>query len=227
MRNSVRSWFSLQNGEDEHSTQRNSMQSKRAQMLNQAQNEADVDGLGLDSMEALKPSNNPPQSEIAVKVDVAALVRIVAVVDGGGLLCKRRGRAGANPGEDSIPWFRSQQRWFYLLWGTHLPSQDHWKIIYSADPLLDSETRAALADGSEGYDRWALLQEDFDAGAIKGTLKSVPLADVTDVLLEVAPSSKFRLYLRQGEVLELEPMPPRRSVAEQWVEAIYVSHAMI
>lgn len=46
--------------------------------------------------------------------------------------------------------------------------------------------------------------------------------DITDVMLEVAPSASFRVYLGETrQVVKFTPLPQNRETAAGWVDAIY------
>ena len=65
--------------------------------------------------------------------EIDAYIEVLSQVDEGALFTKKRGKSGETPAQDLLPYFKSQQRYFYLL--TDDEDADSWRIIYSAENL--------------------------------------------------------------------------------------------
>ena len=124
----------------------------------------------------------------------------MAVIDNGAGMKSKTGTSGQSPSEDSFPWFSSSStmQHVHLLWDL---SPSEWRIV-------SFQTRPR-----DPYDPDEYLNA-----------KLIMLTDVTEILLEVAPSTSFRLYLGETkQVVKLTPCPHDREVAARWVDAIYAA----
>ena len=112
----------------------------------------------------------------------------------------KTGTSGNNPTEDSFPWFSSSStmQHVHLLWDL---SPSEWRLVAFQNRPRDA------------YDPDEYLNA-----------KLILLTDVTEVLLEVAPSTSFRIYLGESkQVVKFTPCPHDRDKAVQWVNAIYAA----
>jgi hypothetical protein len=82
-------------------------------------------------------SASAPAAPIAADVGSLVLPLCDQYVLEGLYMCKKRGRSGRTPAEDLLPYFQSQNRYFYLLWplGGGSGSAGDWRIVYSVDNL--------------------------------------------------------------------------------------------
>lgn len=123
----------------------------------------------------------------------------MALIDRGAWMKSKTGIAGSSPLYDSFPWFQQQDvAWIQLLWDM-LPSD--WRLISFQKPPKDA------------YDPDEYLQ---------GRL--IMIKDISEVMLEVEPSTSFRIYLGDtNQVVKLTPSPVNRQHAASWVNAIYAA----
>lgn len=111
----------------------------------------------------------------------------------------KTGVAGSNPSQDSFPWFASNDPLYVrILWDL---SPNDWRIVSFPKRPRDA------------YDPDEYLQA-----------RQIMIKDITEVLLEVAPSESFRVYLGEtNQVVKLTPFPISRELAALWVDAIYAA----
>ena len=109
------------------------------------------------------------------------------------------GTSGNKPSEDSFPWFGSNPDIFIRLLWDLLPSD--WRIV--SFPKMPTDA----------YDPDEYLQAS-----------QIMIKDITEVMLEEAPSNSFRIYLGDTkQVVKCTPMPTSRDFAAAWVNAIYAA----
>lgn len=111
----------------------------------------------------------------------------------------KTGVAGGNPTQDSFPWFASNDPLYVrILWDL---SPNDWRIVSFPKRPRDA------------YDPDEYLQA-----------RQIMIKDISEVLLEVAPSESFRVYLGEtNQVVKLTPFPISRELAALWVDAIYAA----
>jgi hypothetical protein len=127
-------------------------------------------------------------------------LQTVSLIDRGGWMKTVTGTSGNKPSEDSFPWFQNNpDMYIRLLWDL-LPSD--WRIV-----CFPSIPRNA-------YDPDEYLKAS-----------QIMIKDITEVMLEVAPSCSFRIYLGETkQVVKCTPLlPSDRKVAAAWVDAIYAA----
>jgi hypothetical protein len=108
------------------------------------------------------------------------------------------GTAGETPAQDQFPWFRDTECFVRLLWDL-TPSD--WRLV--AFPTLPKNA----------YDPDEYLQA-----------RQILIQDISEVLLEVAPSVSFRIYLGESQkVVKMTPAPLNRKHAASWVDAIFAT----
>lgn len=111
----------------------------------------------------------------------------------------KTGVAGNDPAQDSFPWFASNDPLYVrILWDL---SPNDWRIVSFPKRPRDA------------YDPDEYLQA-----------RQIMIKDISEVLLEVAPSESFRVYLGEtNQVVKLTPFPLSRELAALWVDAIYAA----
>lgn len=121
----------------------------------------------------------------------------MAVVDRGCWVKTITGTAGNKPSEDVFPWFaNSPEIYIRLLWDL-LPSD--WRIV--SFPRIPRNA----------YDPDEYLKAS-----------QIQIKDISEVMLEVQPSTSFRIYLNETkQVVKFTPLPADRTHAAAWVDAIY------
>jgi len=109
----------------------------------------------------------------------------------------KTGTAGSTPQLDSFSWFQQPEiSYIHLLWDL-LPND--WRLASFQKPPKDA------------YDPDEYLQA-----------RQIMIKDITEVMLEIEPSTAFRIYLGgTNQVVKLTPSPVNRQHAAAWVNAIY------
>lgn len=106
------------------------------------------------------------------------------------------GEAGELPEFDNINISESRERWVFIFWDK---SPEEWF-------LLESETHLTEND---------LCNADIIAGGEKFLLTSI-----SEVYLELEPTSTFKIYIG-SDVLQYTPVNKPRDIAALWVDAIF------
>lgn len=122
----------------------------------------------------------------------------IAKVDYGFCFCKRHGQSSYNTvkypdpsilqSTDKLPYFKSQLRWFYLVWDNPDPSQ--WFLTYSKAKWR--------------FTYWETSVEDFRDRKVIVDKKCIFLKDFSLLYVEAMPLNGFRIY-RDREVFQLTP----------------------
>ena len=106
------------------------------------------------------------------------------------------GTAGEDPQKDSFPFFKGNKKWTCLMW---VGSPTDWKLINFEKERPED------------------IYETDDSKA-----SYVMISSVTEIFLELAPSTSFRIY--QGtQVIRCTPQPESREHAEAWVNAVFAA----
>ena len=155
-------------------------------------------------------------------IQIDNLVHLASLVDGGSFFSKKRGRAGVTPTLDSFNSFHySKQRWFCLMWSGH---PDTWRLVYHLEDIIakhssDNGMHSVNFDNLS-FGEYQKLMHVVESCCSRN--RSIYLHDVSDVLLLASENAhkSFRLYLRDGDVLELSEVRAESS-ALRWVDAVY------
>jgi hypothetical protein len=98
-------------------------------------------------------------------------IQSICAVDWGSIAHTKRGTAGNAPEEDKFPFFnRTATSWLYILWDAE-PGE--WLLVFPERRL----------------DEYPDILNEIPAE------NKIPLSDITDVYLELMPSTSFRVYL--------------------------------
>jgi hypothetical protein len=147
------------------------------------------------------------------------------------------GVAGSMPSKDSFPMFGGAKRWTCLHWDAEtVPSS--WCIAWYEQPpdwfnTALEEVASAKGGGTEGTEGTppgpTLVQSSlFPLPPTRLALKVVRLCDISDLYMETAPSTAFRIYCGK-EVIMMTPIRAynllsRRSAS--WADALYSMMAL-
>jgi hypothetical protein len=154
-------------------------------------------------------------------IQIENLVHLASLVDGGSFFNKKRGRTGDTPTLDSFNSFHySKQRWFCLMWSGH---PDTWRLVYHVEDVIAKHSSdngmSSVNFDNLSFGEYQKLMHVVEACSSRD--RSIYLHDVSDVLLLASEKAhkSFRLYLRDGDVLELSEV--RAESALRWVDAVY------
>lgn len=110
----------------------------------------------------------------------------------------KTGQAGKTPAEDSFSWFSSSHLvYLRILWD--LNPSDYRLVSFPQMP-------------KDAYDPDEYLHA-----------KQIMVTDISEVYLELEPSFQWRLYLNDGQVIRVHPLPQDRLHTTAWVDAVYAA----